>query len=178
MGLEAGAFAIFSKAILRGNQVKHANRSASPQTDASGRATATITIRPRASGSRYAPTATYSQRPSKLLAVDRCAPVAGVDPQRWPRAFVMVAVGRARTASAPLPPQRSFGVVPRPPIEAALTNAVGPSSSGGRGHSDAAAPPPNPAHGAAALRTQPRIKPRAAPRRPAHPPSPARRSQR
>ena len=85
-------------------KVKHANRSASPQTDASGRATATITIRPRASGSRYAPTATYSQRPSKLLAVDRCATAAGVDPQRWPRAFVMVAVGRAHcfgTASSP-----------------------------------------------------------------------------
>ena len=92
--------------------------------------------------------------------------VAGVDPRHWPRAFVMVAVGRARTASAPLPPQRSSGVVPRAPIEGgpAMASAVrerwppvgatpqslpqGPGHCVGRpravaaGHSDAAAPPP------------------------------------
>ena len=136
------------------------------------------------------------------VAVDRCGTAAGVDPRRWPQAFVMVAVGRARTASARLPPQRSFGVVPRLPIEGSLAMAsavrerwppvgatpqslpqgpghcVGPSSRAGRRSARRRSPSPNRAHGAAALRTQPRMKPHATPRRPAHLPSPARRSQR
>ena len=155
-----------------------------PPNRASGVATATITIRPRASGSRYAPTATYSQRPSKLLAVDRCATAAGVDPQRWPRAFVMVAVGRAhcfgtasspeifRSRSAPADRGRSGHGVGRPRAVAAGRRDAAvspprsrplrrPSSRAGRRTERRRSPCPNPARGAAALT-----------------PSPARRSQR
>ena len=102
----------------------------------------------------------------------RCGPSALAasvcDGSRWPRAMLRHRF-LPRDLSESFRGRRSRAV---------RTDGVGPSSSGGRRSARRRSPSPNPAHGAAALRTQPRIKPHAAPRRPAHPRPPARRSQR